>query len=227
MSDRLLPPWLWLWLPLAWLVLHLGWRIADEPSYRRIWDSELGPEESGTVLLLMLAVGAGVLALRHWRRLGEPLAVAFVAAMTVGCFYFAGEEASWGQHWFGWATPEGVQALNDQGETNLHNISSWLDQKPRLALELWALVGGILAPLGLAARLGLNDGFWRWVWPPRLVLPTALLALAVGWLERLKDVFGLSGQWPVDVRLSETQEFYYAAFLLMSLLAIWRRARQA
>ncbi|MEQ9640164.1 MAG: hypothetical protein RIM84_09085 [Alphaproteobacteria bacterium] len=224
--DLPLGSFLWLWLPLGWLVFHFGWRIADEASYRRIWDSEQGPEENATNLLLLVAVAAGIATLRHWRRLGSPLAITWVAAMTVGCFYFAGEEISWGQHWFGWGTPEGIAQLNDQGETNLHNMSSWLDQKPRLALELWTLFGGVLATLGLAARLRLTGGFWTWVWPPRLVLPSALLALAVGWLERIKGLAGWTDQWPIDVRLSETQEWYFALFLMLSLLSIWQRAKQ-
>src|SRR3546814_4167282 len=53
----------------------------------------------------------------------------------------AGEEASWGQHYAGWLTPDNWQALNDQGETNLHNTSSWLDQKPRTLLEIGVIVG--------------------------------------------------------------------------------------
>ena len=215
----------WLWLPLAWIVFNIGWRIADEPSYRQLWDSELGPEENITALLLLIAVVAGLATLARWRQLGSPLAVTWVAAMTAGCFYFGGEEVSWGQHWFGWGTPEGIAAINDQGETNLHNMSSWLDQKPRLALELWTVIGGVLAPLGLAARLGLTTGFWTWVWPPRIVLPSAVLALAVGWLERIKGAAGLSDQWPIDVRLSETQEWYFALFLMLSLLAIRQRTK--
>ena len=36
------------------------------------------------------------------------------------CF---GEEISWGQRAFHWMTPEWLQEINRQGETNLHNIS--------------------------------------------------------------------------------------------------------
>lgn len=38
-------------------------------------------------------------------------------------FFAAGEEISWGQRVFGWATPEQLAELNRQGETNFHNLA--------------------------------------------------------------------------------------------------------
>lgn len=37
-------------------------------------------------------------------------------------FIGAGEEVSWGQSIFGWKTPEALEKINVQGETNFHNI---------------------------------------------------------------------------------------------------------
>lgn len=37
-------------------------------------------------------------------------------------FVCAGEEVSWGQRIFGWETPEALEKLNAQGETNIHNL---------------------------------------------------------------------------------------------------------
>jgi len=34
----------------------------------------------------------------------------------------AGEEVSWGQRWFGLATPEALATINTQDELNVHNI---------------------------------------------------------------------------------------------------------
>ena len=34
--------------------------------------------------------------------------------------------------WFGWETPEYIARINDQGETSLHNMSSWLDHNSPL-----------------------------------------------------------------------------------------------
>ena len=44
--------------------------------------------------------------------------------MALGAFFVAGEELAWGQHIFGWSTPEALEAVNVQQETTLHNISS-------------------------------------------------------------------------------------------------------
>lgn len=39
-------------------------------------------------------------------------------------FFFAfGEEISWGQRVIGWGTPQAIQELNVQGETNIHNLT--------------------------------------------------------------------------------------------------------
>jgi len=45
--------------------------------------------------------------------------------IAVGLLFFwaFGEEISWGQHMFGTLTPEWLAAINDQNETNIHNIN--------------------------------------------------------------------------------------------------------
>lgn len=44
---------------------------------------------------------------------------------VLALFFFVafGEELSWGQHYFGFATPEQLEGLNQQKELNLHNLS--------------------------------------------------------------------------------------------------------
>jgi hypothetical protein len=42
--------------------------------------------------------------------------------LGLAAFFVAGEEISWGQRIFGWGTPETLDAINHQGETNVHNI---------------------------------------------------------------------------------------------------------
>jgi hypothetical protein len=44
--------------------------------------------------------------------------------IALGTFFVAGEEIAWGQHIFGWSTPDALEAVNVQQETTLHNISS-------------------------------------------------------------------------------------------------------
>lgn len=231
LPENLLPVWAWLWLPIAFLVIELGFRIANEPLYRRLWQSELGPVETGTVLVLLPGIAAGLLALRHSGRLPALWLRGWLALIILGSFYFGGEEASWGQHWLGWETPEQIGRLNDQGETNLHNTSAWLDQKPRLLLELGVLTGGLLYPLFLwlrrQARPRDPGGLHFWLWPTQQLLPTAILAIGIGLPQRLEKWFGWPVPWPLDIRASETQEFYFAVFLALYLWSFQKRlARQ-
>ena len=151
-KDGTLPSWAWIWLPIASLAVELGFRMLNEPVYRILWQSELGPVETGTVVVLLSGILAGLIALQKVGKLPTRWLTGWLILAIVGSIYFCGEEASWGQHWLGWETPQAMSNLNDQDETNLHNISSWLDQKPRFLLELGILVGGLLYPLYLWLR---------------------------------------------------------------------------
>lgn len=216
-----LPGWFWLGLPIAALAIELGFRMVNEPLYRRLWESELGPVETGTVVILVPGIVAGVWIWRQRAALPHAILLAWIAVVLAGSIYFGGEEASWGQHWFGWQTPEALRALNDQQETNMHNMSSWLDQKPRLLLELGVLVGGLLYPAWLRlrkqARPSDPHSLWYWIWPTRVVLPTALLATLIVIPQRLDGAFGWPVPYPLDIRASETQEFYFALFIALYL----------
>jgi len=222
-----LPAWLWLGLPPLLLGAQLAVRAHDQDAYLRWVEGEQGVIENLTVAFLAGAVAAGVLALRGRARLPRPRLAGWLLALTVGCVYFAGEEVSWGQHWFGWETPEAIERVNDQRETNLHNISSWLDQKPRLLLELWVLVGGVAVALrrrlGAAAYDERSD--WRaWFWPTWVAFPAALLAIGVRLPERVADLLGW--EWgTVVIRYSEAQELFFALFLLLYMLSIQARLR--
>ena len=226
-QDKILPVWAWLWLPIAAIVIELGFRIVNEPLYRALWQSELGPVETGTVVVLLPGLAAGVLALRHGTSLPKTWLTGWLLLIILGTTYFGGEEASWGQHWLGWETPEALGKLNDQRETNLHNTSSWLDQKPRLLLELGVLAGGLLYPaflfLGRRRRPMDPADFHHWLWPGQQLLPTALLAIAIGLPQRLEKWFGWPIPYPLDIRASETQEFYFALFLSLYLVSFYLR----
>ncbi len=64
---------------------------------------------------------------------------------AVGAFFVAGEEISWGQQVFGWETPETLNAMNHQGETNIHNIRPI--QRAFHYVVLLTGIYGTLAPL--------------------------------------------------------------------------------
>ncbi len=51
----------------------------------------------------------------------------FIIAWAALMFLFMGEEASWGQWYFHFDTPEAVRNLNAQNEFNLHNLTQIQD----------------------------------------------------------------------------------------------------
>ena len=61
----------------------------------------------------------------------------FIILKIIALIYYLGEEISWGQHFFEWHTPTIFQELNNQKETNLHNISNLFDQLPRSLVFMW------------------------------------------------------------------------------------------
>ena len=69
---------------------------------------------AGSGLTLFLAAAA---ARRGWLRW-------FYLLVGLGALFVAGEEVSWGQHIFGFATPEFLLLANDHQETNLHNTAA-------------------------------------------------------------------------------------------------------
>jgi hypothetical protein len=219
-ADRL-PSWLWLWAPLAFAVA-LSLISQFQPNfYQAYFAGELGVVESLQVVVLLAALAfcVGILRIAEVRQ--DRLVLAWVILALFGCIYVVGEEASWGQHYFGWFTPESWQAINDQGETNLHNTSSWLDQKPRALLEMGVIVGGIVVPLVALWRPTIREGRFALFLPPLACLPVAVIAEFARTWERLVSL----GLWEVRTfyRASEVQELYFYLFIFLYLMVFRQR----
>jgi hypothetical protein len=216
-----LPRWLTLGVPhvlaIGTALLALAW-----PESIRLWYAgELGLLENLEVLALFAALYVGLLALASRAIRAERLKTAWVAMFVLGLFYITGEEISWGQHYFGWGTPEWYQAVNDQQETNLHNTSDWLDQKPRALLEFAIYFSSLFYPL--LARVWRPRWLERlpaWTWPTRVCLPAALLIL-------LAQVFDKTALGPlsqgIGLRLSEVREFLVYFYLYIYIYSLYRR----
>lgn len=220
--DQGLPKWLWLWFPPLLLLIIVPLKILA-PTFYNVWiDGELGLIELATPVVSIAGAIVGFVLLRRASLLPTRRIRIWVLLVSLGCVYFAGEELSWGQHLFGWSTPAYLEEVNDQEETNLHNISSWFDQKPRMLLEFWVLIGGVVWPLlRRPTTLPGRDSYW--FWPTIEVLPSAALAILIRLPERLKSLFGIE-QLPLELRFSEPQEYYFALFLLIYLASMLRRA---
>jgi hypothetical protein len=218
--DWLSPLW-WLGLPLAVAVALSATAHAAPDFYRRWIVAEHGPLELSQLLIIISACGIALRTLFLPALKGRVLLTAWVGVAAATSFYIAGEEASWGQHFFAWETPPFWAAVNDQGETNLHNLSSWLDQKPRALLEAGVILGGIVIPLAALWRPRLRGLPGAVILPPMLCLPVAVLAEFARFSERILDSFGYQ-VYPFH-RPSEVQEFYFYLFVLLYLTVLYRR----
>jgi hypothetical protein len=152
----------------------------------------------------------------------------WVALLTLGCIYFAGEEASWGQHWIGWATPEGWAAVNDQQETNIHNMAKTglFDQVPRIVLTIGAVVGGVIVPFLRRRDPHSPAKFWNlpgWYWGTLVCAPAAILAAGISVPGKLVGKLGVDLPHIARIAPGECKELYLAMFLMVYMLSLSRR----
>lgn len=220
----------WVWWaffpPLVLLAVIAGQMFSPTLYHHMTARDEInafGVIENGTILVLLPAIVAGLIVFARRRHLPHRILGWTTLACAVACIYFAGEEASWGQHYFGWQAGERMAEINKQKETNLHNVSTWFNQKPRMLVEWWLLLGGIVLPLWRAIRKSSPDpeSFSHWFWPTHIVVPTALLYLF------LRSAYWYQDATEADIPYwlydSETREYYIALFLALYLLSIWSR----
>jgi len=151
----------------------------------------------------------------------------WLIAYTFSVFYFLGEDQNWGQHYIGWASPEFFLEHNKEKETNLHNMSSWFNQKPRGLMELWIIVAGILVPLGWEKpRQMLSKWVPAILWPNRNFTPLAVLTILLSAPERIRGHFHYSFNEAWDsIRFSELQEIGFALYMLLYSILLYRRLK--
>lgn len=201
----------WLVVPLAWLAVQAVIELSfDRPTLARI-HSEWGPHETLQSLILIVAFGISAWTLAGFPFRSWPWLAAWVGLATACCFYVAGEEISWGQWIFHWTTPEYWSAVNDQDETNLHNTSSWLDQKPRLLLEVGVIVGGLVIPALRRWRPQFLPGRFALIYPPSYLWVTAAIFVAC----KAGDALGEAMGFKMFDRVSEVNELYLYWFVML------------
>jgi hypothetical protein len=226
-----LPVLLWAAFPplMLLLLIFLAYAKPDIFQLMMAKDIDGGIVEHATVLVLLPGIAAGfVVFFNHRRHLPDPWLGWWVLIWTLACVYFAGEEISWGQWFFKWQSPEVFKQLNSQEETNLHNITPWLFQKPQALVEIWIFLGGIVIPLW--TRYKEKDWFsdpntWKyWLYPSFACIPAAVLATAARFFKPILRALPL----PQLERLGsgELREYYIALFLCLYLSSIWLRVRQ-
>lgn len=151
------------------------------------------------------------------------LLVVWIGLIFLGSIYIAGEEVSWGQWFLNWNTPAYWANLNDQGETNLHNISGWFDQAPRAVLIIGIVISGLIFPWFILNKPHLVMRRFDMLYPPLRLMPLAVAVVA-------SDIF-LQFDIPVIedelslLRPGEIQELYIYWFLFAYALALRGRVK--
>lgn len=164
--------------------------------------------------------------------------------LGLGLFFVlaGGEEASWGQHWLGFETPEKLKGINAQQETNLHNLwvidsyaadagkTKGFEKKTGLAALLLnsnrifdlLMIGFFwLLPAAAAWPNPLRGLLHRWSVPvPAWPFAALLLANFLGTVSA--ELVLVDGAFR-HLAVSEVREFGYAVLGLLAALELWRR----
>ena len=216
--------WWWLGVP-AISALALVSVYALDPAW---YDRHVIPEGYGVlelsqflVMLAALAIAVRLLFKPFVRKRPFLLTVTILSALS--CLYIAGEEMSWGQHFFHWNTPDYWALVNRQGETNLHNTYAVFEKWPRAILEIGVFIGGLLVPLIAAFDPRVRANRLSLFLPPAALVPSAIAVFAFKYL----DVAQQKGYLHTLVqRPSEAVEFYLYFFIFAYLVIFERRIRE-
>lgn len=209
----------WLWFPVVTFIIVVLVEIFLPKEYYGLWVNENGVLETAHGIIMIFGAAFAWKNLRTIDFKTQKFYALWFGVALLGCIYIGGEEVSWGQHIFDWATPEGWMAINDQKETNFHNTSSWLDQKPRLLLEIGVIVGGLLLPLALRYMPKRVPDWIKPITPPNQMAVVAIAYLIVKICDKYQDFSEVS----LFGRPSEVTEFYMHYFIALYLVAMLPR----
>ncbi len=205
-------------LPLLVILFPLVWFAVVGSDW--LLKGESGIIENMTVFFLIVAIGFNVSSLSRANRLAlSGFLNAWLFMLIMGASYFALEEVSYGQHLFGWGTGETWKVLNDQEETNLHNVHALFDQVPRGLLTLGILIGGVFLPLYRHfrhIRLDESSRFY-WQWPTLDCVTVGLLVILI---RPILSVFETQA-----INTGEMKENLFALFILLYCVSIHSRLR--
>ncbi len=182
------------------------------------------------IAILLIGVGYGAVTLLKYRAsLPKKWLVGWFTLATLGMFVFAGEEMSWGQHlgfWSGEDLPEGFRELNDQDETNFHNMTNALDQGPTNIIFGGTLFAFVVLPF-LQRHKGKPMDFadpGYWFWPTRAGLVAGIGVILIPFPKRIYEwVTGEPGSF--DWRHSEIHEFYIALLMTTYMVSLHLRLK--
>jgi hypothetical protein len=200
------------------------------PVHWPFFHSEWGPVELLTATAFAVTAGlAALTALRLGRRsagaaVGPWWARLWFVAFAAGALFMFLEETSFGQHYWGYDSPDFFEQHNKQSEMNLHNL---MGDKPSSTLRRIADAGlpvfAIVAPLVFGrGRDAYRRGHWTWYILPRWEMAAWVVLAAVSSPVR-KLAFGDDARHEFRGSLSEFKELLWAGALLTYAWCMWRR----
>ena len=240
LDNQKLPIFIWFYIPIIFFLNIFLVKFINEDFFNNYFQKETGFIENGTFIILFLSIITCCFILKKRNLfIFKKLFLFWIIIFLFGLIYFAGEEISWGQHWFNWETNNFFKNFNDQSETNFHNMSSWFDQKPRFLLIIFVILGGIILPLYFNNNkntfLHKSESF-KLFCPTFYSLPSSFMCLFIYSLDNLYKIL-CHGTPGIDIkckyipellyfRTSEILEFYISFFLLIYILSINSRLKK-
>lgn len=228
-----LPKWLAYGVP-AMMLVYPFFMLVPALNWEEGLDREYGLIENLTALFLFSAF---ILALRTLPlSLGKMHAV-WLVLLALGAFVFFGEEISWGQHFFGWSTPDDWKELNRQRETNIHNLNGTVEfiftKVIRSALSTGCIIGGLVIPwiytrmkLTFATKDMRSHKLQFWLWPSLRSALVGVLANTVGIPSKIANHFDAVLPSYLGLRVGELKEAFLALFILLYAVTQYMVARQ-
>ena len=228
--TQILPRALWLWMAPSFVVFELGFHAVWPDIYKPWCGGELGLIEGLTNIFAIVGLVTAVRLFFRRQAVASRYFGPCMLVLAAGCLVFAGEEMSWGQHWFGFAVPEAIAQRNDQQEFNLHNdplLEPLFDFWARNFLSWCALIGGVILPI-VRHRAGRgtpdlqSPRVWGWIVPTLICLPTAITVCLVTLPPRIFLLSDIPPPYPYffQIAWSETKEFHLALLVMIYLLTL-------
>jgi hypothetical protein len=180
----------WLWIPVVAMGIQIILELSFSNDVLSHLHSENGPHEILQALIAASGFFVAIFACLSKKVKGVLLKFWFGLA-TLGCLYVTGEELSWGQHVLDWTTPDFWTQINDQQETNLHNTSSWLDQKPRLILLVGIVFGTLIYPILKKKNILSLPKNLDFLFPSAKLKPLALFVVIPQLFEKMFEIFDM------------------------------------
>jgi hypothetical protein len=200
-----------------------------------------GKEQFFEHLSAWLFLLSSLLALGAWercrRRGGGALRQTGYVLLALFFLVAFGEELSWGQHYFGYATPDSLSGLNQQGELNFHNMRV-LDSQGHEGRRggIWLFLNSNRLfdyfMIGLFLFLPLGNRFLPWV--RRLIewfsLPVVAVLLGIplllNWILTFTSETWLVTNEARHMAVSEIRELNYAVLCALGLLWLFLAERK-